>query len=164
LRFVDLHSRLDAGSVALMVFSLYGFLGNVMLDYNWGTNPITNSFAIIYSSTLREVIPFPYGYYGIGAGIYFGLFLFSFSILNHGKPRRVSLLETISLASAIVVLFELGLWYFVPDFMNVWVIDAVRDTPLRYFTNVDLLALSVAVFISSQVLVHQTRGQSNRRH
>jgi hypothetical protein len=164
LRFVSLHSRVDVASIVLMAFSLFGFLGNVMLDYNWGTNPITNSFAIIYSSTLRQIIPFPLGYYGVGAGIYLGLFLSSFLLLNRREPLRVNVLETIGLASAVIVLFELGLYYFVPYFMNVWVIDAVKDTPLRYFTNTDLLALSAAAFILSQLMVRKVKTQLIRPH
>lgn len=161
---MDLHSRLDVASVALMAFSLYGFLGNVMLDYNWGTNLVTNSFAIIYSSTLRQVIPFPYGYYGVGACIYFALFLLSFLILNRREPWRANVAETIRLASAVIILFELGLYYFVPYFMNVWVIDAARDTPLHYFTNTDLLVLSFIVLLLSQLLLHRVRMQPIRQH
>ena len=157
---MSLHSWVDAASIVLMAFSLFGFMGNVMLDYNWGTNPITNSFAIIYSDTLRRIIPFPTGYYGVGAGVYFGLFLLSFLILNRREPLAENALETLRLASAVVILFELGLYYFVPYFMDVWVIDAFRNSPLRYFTNWDLLALALVLFALSYVLLrHMRTGQ-----
>ena len=157
MRFVSLRNGVDVAAVVLMVISLYGFLGNVMLDYNWGTNLITSSFAVAYVDTLQRVIPFPIGYYGVGAGIYFAFFLFSFAVLNRGESLRTNALETVRLASAVIVLFELGLYYFVPYFMNVWVIDASRDTPLRYFTNIDLLVLALVILLFSQVLLRRVK-------
>lgn len=161
-RFVALHGRVDTFSVILMVFSLFGFLGNVMLDYNWGTNPITNSIAMLYAATLRQIIPLPLGYYGVGAGIYLGLFLLSFLLLNRREPLRVNVLETIRLTSATVILFELGLYYFVPYFMDKWVVEAFRNTPLQSFTNIDLLALAIGVLVSTQLLIRHVSGPSSR--
>ena len=37
-------NKVDFALVALLAFSMFGFMGNVMLDYNWGTNVVTNSF------------------------------------------------------------------------------------------------------------------------
>ncbi len=160
MKFWSPSDKLDVLGIALMTFSLFGFLGNVMLDYNWGTNFITNSFAVAYSVTLRQIIPFPNGYYGVGAGIYFGLFLFSFLVLNRKEPWKANVLETIRLASAIIALFEIGLYYFVPYFMDKWIIDAFRDTPLQSFTNNDLLAVSVGLLVVSQLLL--SRGSIHK--
>ena len=92
MRLASIHDKLDIAGIALMAFSFFGYLGNIMLDYNWGKNFLTNSFAIIYSYTLRQAIPFPIGYNGVGAIVYFGLFLLSFLVMNRGSPAgRISL-------------------------------------------------------------------------
>lgn len=150
MKFLSTYGRTEIAAIALTILSLFGFMGNVMLDYNWGTNFITNSFAIVYSLTIRQLIPFPVGHFGVGAAVYLGLFLISFLILNKRMPLRENVLQTLSLASAVIVLFEMGLYYFVPYFMNLWVIQGFYGTPLRYFTNVDLLATAISVLIVSQ--------------
>lgn len=160
MEFLVIHSKIDMVFVCLLAFSLFGFVGNVMLDYNWGTNPITNSFALIYSMTLRQLFPFPIGYYGAGAGIYLGLFLLSFLMLNRGTPLRRNLLETVRMASVVVILFELGLYYFVPYFMDVWVIAAFIGTPLQGFTNWDLLAFSIGTLGLTQSILLASRRRN----
>jgi len=152
-KLANSHRWLDIGSAGVMIFSLFGFLGNVMLDYNWGTNPITNAFANTYTLTLRQLVPFPIGYYGIGAAIYLGLFLLSFIILNRRASLVSNLLETIRVASAVVIFFELGLYYFVPYWMDYWVIGAFSEGPLQYFTNWDLLGIGIACLALSQALL-----------
>ena len=152
-------TKVDFASLALLVFFLFGFLGNVMLDYNWGTNPVTNSFALAYTATLRKLIPFPVGYYGVGAAMYLLLLLVSFYVLNRREPSRKNFLETLSLAGMIVVVFELGLGYFVPYFMDKWVIDAVRNTPLQALTNWDLLTIGAGLIVVSQLLLHIRRPE-----
>jgi hypothetical protein len=159
LRFVDIHNNVDAASVVLMTISLFGFLGNVMIDYNWGTNFIANSFALIYWMTLRWMVPFPIGYWGVGAAVYFALFLLSFAVLNRRERTAKNLLETVRLGSVVVVLFEIGVFYFVPDFMNKWVIDAVRGTVLGAFTNWDLLVTSITLLIVSQMMLSWRRSK-----
>lgn len=139
-----------------MAISLFGFLGNVMIDYNWGTNFIVGSIAIFYWMTLRWMIPFPVNYWGLGAVMYFVLFLLSFAVLNRKQPLLRNVLETVRLASGILILFEVGVFYFVPGFMDKWVINAVRYTPLSYFTNWDLLGASVGLLIFSELL-HRNR-------
>jgi len=159
-----LHKRLDLAAVALLTFSLFGFLGNVMLDYNWGTNEVTSSFALAYSMTLRRAIPFPLGYYGIGAAIYFALFVLSFLFLNRKETLYRNFLQSLSLVSATVILFELGILYFVPYFMGKWVIDAARGTTLQAFTNWDLLGLAACVFLFSRVFLARTCREKRDRH
>jgi hypothetical protein len=94
--------------------------------------------------------------------------LVSFLLLNRGEPLRVIALETTRLASAVVVLFELGLYYFVPYFMDKWVIDAFRNTPLQSFSNIDLLVAGAGLLLVSQVLlwrdsIHRGYWQNLRR-
>lgn len=141
-----------------MTLSLFGFLGNVMIDYNWGTNPVTSSIAVSYWMTLRWMIPFPLGYWGAGAVVYFSLFLFSFAVLNRKELAALNFLETVRLASFILVLFELGVYYFVPDFMDKWVISAVRDTPLGAITNTDVLVGSVCALALSEFCLLRLRS------
>lgn len=129
-----------------MIVSLFGFLGNVMIDYNWGTNLIVVSLSVFYWMTLRWMIPFPLGYWGVGAVMYFMLFLLSFAVLNRKQPLLRNVLETVRLASGILILFEVGVFYFVPGFMDKWVINAVRYTPLSSFTNTDVLITAVGLF------------------
>ena len=150
VELVLLRSKTDAFGSALMALSLFGFLGNVMIDYNWGTNLITNSIAIIYWMTLRWIIPFPVNYWGLGAVIYFALFLLSFAILNRKQSLLRNVLETVRLASFVLILFETGVYYFVPGFMDKWVINAVRYTILGYITNWDVLAASGVLMVVSQ--------------
>ena len=147
-------SKFDVVMLVLLTFSLFGLLGNVMLDYNWGNNLLTDSFAFAYSVTLGRFIPFPIGYYGVGALGYFLLVLASFYALNRRESPRRNSLETLSLAGGILVAFELGLWYFVPYFMDKWIIDAVRNTPLQVFTNWDLLIVGAGIVVVSQLLLH----------
>jgi len=152
-----LRTRSDVAVTALMAFALYGFLGNVMLDYNWGTNVVTNSFALIYSATLRRLPLFPIGWYGAGAAVYFGIFLLSFFILNRKTPASQNVLETVRMAAGTVVLFEVGLYLFVPYFMDYWVIDAVKNTALRSFTNTDLLLSALGLLAASQAVLSRMR-------
>jgi hypothetical protein len=159
LKTVDFRSKVDLAAVILLGFSLFGFLGNVMIDYNWGTNFLTNSFSLIYSMTLGWLIPFPVGYWGVGAVIYFSLFLFSYAFLNRKAPFVTNFLQTIGLASAVLLLFEIGLYLFVPEFMDTWVIAASAGTPLQYFTNTDLFVLALGLLASSQFLVRFTRSR-----
>ena len=140
LRFVAFQDRINLAAISLIVISLFGFLGIVMIDYNWGTNLVANSIAVTYWMTLRWMIPFPLNYWGLGAVVYFALFLSSFAVLNRRERLRQNLLETIRMGSIILIFFELGVFYFVPDFIDKWVIQAVRDSWLGYFTNADLLA------------------------
>jgi hypothetical protein len=140
-----------------MTFSLFGFLGNVMLDYNWGTNPITNTFAIAYNSSLRWMIPVPTGFYGVAAAGYFALLLLSFVVMNRREAPRKNVLQALNLAGWIIVLFELGLWYFVPYFMDKWVIDALRATPLQAFTNWDFLIVGIGITAVTQTLLFKYR-------
>ena len=159
MRFVPFQDKINLASIILMLVSLFGFIGNVMIDFNWGTNVITNSFAIIYWMTLRWMIPFPVDYWGLGAVVYFTFFLFSFAVLNRKEPFKENLIQTVRLASVILVFFEIGVCYFVPDFFYKWVINAVRDTPLSTFTNADLLAAAIGLAVASQLsLIRTKRG------
>ncbi len=153
LEFVSLRNRTNLAAVSLMLVSLFGFLGNVMIDYNWGTNPVSNSIAIAYWMTLRWMVPFPLNYWGVGAVVYFALFLFSFAILNRKEVPTWNMFETVRLGSMILVLFELGVFWSVPGYMDKWVINAVRYTPLSYFTNWDLLGASVGSLTLSDLLL-----------
>ncbi|MDG6921362.1 MAG: hypothetical protein JRN59_07525 [Nitrososphaerota archaeon] len=145
-----------AGAVVLAI-SLFGFVGNVMIDYNWGTG-IPSYIAIGYVLTLGRVIPLSFSLNGVEAGIYYLLFLLSFSILNRSEPPRRNLLHTIGLAGAIIVLFELGLWYFVPYFMDKWVIAATVGTPLAAVTNWNLLGLGAIMLILTQGMLLVTKS------
>jgi len=91
--------------------------------------------------------------------MYFGLFLASFLILNRKEPLKKNLIQMAGLGSGILVLFEVGLWYFVPYFMDKWAIDAVRDTPSRYLTNSDLLLTGAPIFVVSQLLLAKLRSR-----
>jgi hypothetical protein len=163
MKFVGIRHKKDAAAVALMTFSLYGFLGNVMLDLNPGTNYVMNTFAIIYYDTLMQVIHFPIGFWGAGAAIYFGLFLGAFLILNRREPLLKNVLQTLRLASATVVLFELGLFYLLPSAVNITVMTAFYFTPLHDFTNANLLVTGVGLLIASQVGL-ALPGSGRRRH
>ena len=144
MKFVSFRDRVNLAAIGLMLASLFGFLGNVMIDYNWGGNLVTNSIAVAYWMTLRWMIPFPLNYWGLVAVVYFALFLLSFAILNRKERPTRNLLDTVRLASIILILFELGVFYFVPGFMDKWVIQAVDDTSLAAFTNWDLLFMALA--------------------
>lgn len=161
MKLIPLHDGLNASGALLMGFSLFGFLGNVMIDFNWGSNPITDSIAVAYWMTLRWMIPFPLNYWGMGAVVYFMIFLFSFSVINRGKPLGRNLLETGRLASAILVLFEIGVYVFVPGFMDKWVIQAAYRTPLESFTNWDLLVLALAGLIVLHFLLTKTTNDGS---
>ena len=141
-----------------MTISLFGFLGNVMIDYNWGTVPIVNSIAIFYAMTLMRLIPFPLNYWGLGAVVYFILFLLSFIVLNRNEGPTRNLLETIRLASIILVLFELGVFYFVPGWMDKWVIQALHGTPMDAFTNWDLLGVGLVSTIASHLVLTRIKS------
>ena len=153
MRFVTFRNRINLAAVILMTISLFGFIGNVAIDYNWGTTPVVSSIAIFYGITLKWIIPYPVGYWGLGAVVYFAFFLLSFGILNRKEPPFRNILEVTRLASVILVLFEVGVYYYVPLFMNKWVIDAVKDTALESFTNWDLLATSMTLFILSNLIL-----------
>ena len=157
LKFVAIKDRINLAAIAVMVVSLFGFLGNVMIDYNWGGNLVTNSIAVAYWMTLRWMIPLPLNYWGLGAVVYFVLFLFSFAVLNRKERLAQNLLETIRLASSILIMFELGVFYFVPGFMDKWVIQAVHGTPLASFTNFDLLAVALISTCASQLVLSWMR-------
>ena len=153
-----MRSWVDAAAVVLLAICLFGFLGNVMIDYNWGTNLVAKSFAIFYWMTLRWMIPFPVNYWGLGAVVYFGLFLLSFFVLNRRESSTRNFLQTVRLASAVLILFEVGVYYFVPDFMDKWVINAVLGTPLAYFTNWDLLVSAAILLFLSHFFLLKTPG------
>lgn len=156
MRLIKLRDKANIGAVVLMATSLFGFLGNVMIDYNWGTNFVTSSVALTYWLTLRWMIPFPLNYWGLGAAIYFVLFLLSFAFLNRNDRPLRNGLATLRLASVLVVMFEFGVYYFVPGFMNKWVIQAFDGTVFGLFTNWDLLLVSVVVGVTSHVLIGKT--------
>ena len=145
-----------------MTVSLFGFLGNVMIDYNWGTNPVANSIAVSYWLTLRWIVPFPLNYWGAGAVIYFGFFLVSFALLNRDEPHLRNILETSRLASVMLVLFELGVYYFVPDFMDKWEVQAFHGTPLAIFTKWDLLAVALLSTVATQVALSRLKKSARK--
>lgn len=148
-------------ATSLMIISLFGFMGNVAIDFNWGTTPVVGYLALIYWMTLRWLVPFPINYWGVGAVVYFSLFLLSFAVLNRKNALIPNLLETVRLGSMVTVLFELGVFYFVPGFMNKWVINAVRGTWFAYFTNWDVLFGSIVMFTISQSWLMR-EGRKNR--
>ena len=158
MKFISLRDRADMGGALMLIVSLFGLIGNVMIDYNWGTG-IPSYIATGYALTLGRVVPLMLGFYGVGAGIYFLFFLLSFFILNRSEPRGQNLTQTIGVAGAIIVLFELGLWYFVPYFMDKWVIAAVAGTPLAAFTNWDLLGLGATLLVMTQGLLLVTKSE-----
>ena len=160
MQFVIFRNRTNLAAVLLMAISLFGFLGNVMIDYNWGTVPIVNSVAILYAMTLMRIIPFPLNYWGLGAVVYFVLFLLSFVLLNRNEDPTKNLLETFRLASIILVLFEFGVFYFVPGWMDKWVIQALHGTPLDSFTNWDVLAVALISTIASQLALSWMRPRT----
>ena len=146
MKFAFLRSKLDSAVVALMALSLFGFLGNVMLSYNWGTVFIVNAFALVYSGTLGRV-----GQGGVVALGYFVLFLFSYMTLNRQKPFTANLLETLRVAFLIIVLYEVGVCLFVPSWFNGWVIQAFSGTVLGLVTNADLLLISLFAVVALSV-------------
>ncbi|MDG6971224.1 MAG: hypothetical protein JRN54_08985 [Nitrososphaerota archaeon] len=154
---------LNAIAIGIMVVSLFGFVGNVMIDFNWGATPIAGSVALAYWMTLRWIIPFPVNYWGLGALVYFLFFLASFALLSRNeRPIRI-LLGTLRLGSAVLIVFEIGVYYFVPGFMDKWVINAVRGTSLAIFTNWDVLGFSIVTLVVSQALISMN-SQPNREH
>lgn len=157
LRLVPFQDKVNLVALSVMFVSLFGFLGNVMIDYNWGTNFVTNAIAVTYWMTLRWIIPFPLNYWGLGAVVYFVLFLGSFATINRSERPARNLTETVRLAAAILVLFEAGVWYFVPEFMDKWIINAVRNTPLGQFTNWDLMAASLVLLTVSQAVLLKSK-------
>ena len=158
MKFISLRDKVDMGGVLMLIVSLFGLIGNVMIDYNWGTG-IPSYIATGYVLTLGRVVPLMIGFDGVEAGVYFLFFLLSFFILNRSEPRGRNLMQTIGVAGAIIVLFELGLWYFVPYFMDKWVIAAVAGTPLGAFTNWDLLGLGAILLIATQGLLPVTKSE-----
>jgi hypothetical protein len=152
---VDLGNRYNLIGIVTAATSLFGFLGNIMTDYNWGTNFLTNSFALIYAQTLERLTPFAPGASGIAAFGYFGLFLSSFALLNRSKPARVNLLETARLGALVVILFEVALYYFVPYFMDKWVMQVLYGTPLQDFTNLDLAVAGIVLFAVPQAYLRR---------
>lgn len=128
-----------------------------MIDYNWGPTPVVGSIAVFYWVTLRWMVPFPIGYWGVGAVVYFVVFLFSFAILNRKEQLTWNLMETVRLASIILILFELGVFYFVPGFMDKWVVQALHDTPLGSFTNWDLLAVALTSTVASHLVLSRMK-------
>ncbi|MCL5672974.1 MAG: hypothetical protein JRN68_08560 [Nitrososphaerota archaeon] len=155
---ISFRNKTDIAGVVVMTFALFGFLGNIGIDYNWGTG-IPSYIAMGYTLTLGRVIPLVLGFYGVETGLYLLLFLLSFLILNRGESRGRNLLQTIRLAGTVIVLFELGLWYFVPYFMDKWVIAAVAGTPLAAFTNWDLLGLGATLLVMTQGLLLVTKSE-----
>jgi hypothetical protein len=157
LKFVSFKDRVNLAAVSLMLVSLFGFIGNVMIDYNWGTNPVSNSIAIAYWMTLRWMVPFPLNYWGVGAVVYFALFLLAFAVLNRKEGLAWNMFETLRLASMILALFELGVFFSVPGYMDKWVIQAFYGTPLAFFTNWDLLTGSLASTIGFHLVLTRMR-------
>ena len=160
MNLIPFRNKVDLAGAFVLAISLFGFLGNVMIDYNWGTNFVASSFALFYWMTLRWMVPFPIGYWGVGALFYFALFLLSFAILNRRESSVKNVLETIRLGSAAIIMFETGVFYFVPGFINKWVIDAVYGTPLASFTNWDLLATASVSAIVSNVILARLKHHS----
>ncbi len=135
-----------------MVFSLYGFLGIVAIDYNWGSG-IAERFATVYVLTLGRVIPLWVNYYGAEATFYFGLFLLSFLVLNRRETHAKNILGALRLGSVTVLLFEFGVYLTLPYQMGMWVIQALADTPLAWFSNTDLVIIAaVTLGVSQSVL------------
>ena len=157
MQFVIFRNRINLAAILFLAFSLFGLLGKVLIDYNWGTVPIVNSIAILYAMTLMRVISFPLNYWGLGAVAYFILFLLSFVVLNRNEQPTRNLLGTVRLASIILVLFEFGVFYFVPGWMDKWVIQALHDTPLDSFTNWDLLGVALTSTIASHLVLARTK-------
>jgi len=146
----------DAAAIGLMVFSMYGLISVMMIDYNWGSG-ITNAFALVYIRTLGRAIPAED--LGSKAGLFFALTLLSFLILNKRQPLKENVLETLRLGSVIICLFELGLAFYVPYFMDTWVIQDFYGTPLQFFTNVDLLVAALGSLIVSQCCLFRIRSK-----
>lgn len=157
MKFVSLYNPTNFVSVVIMAFSLFGFVGNVMTDFNWGNNPVVASIAFAYWLTLRRMIPFPLNYWGVGALAYFALFLVSFGILNRTTSFCENILETARLASVVLILFEMGVLTFVPNFMNNWVLAAFAGTFLAWFTNWDLLGTGILVLLVSEYFILNER-------
>lgn len=160
LKTVSLRDKVNLIAIVVMTISLFGFLGNVMIDFNWGSNLITSSLALTYWMTLRVLIPFPLNYWGVGAAAYFVVFLLSFAVLNRGERLATNFLETIRLASVIIILFEIGVFYFVREFMDKWIVQALRDTQFASFTNWDLLFLAVATMVASHFALMKMKSST----
>lgn len=160
MKLVAFNDRVNLAATSVMVVSMFGFLGNVMIDYNWGTNLVTSSIAVAYWMTLGRLIPFPLNYWGLGAALYFVVFLISFAVLNRKEKFTLNLMETARMASVILVLFEVGVFHFVPNFMDKWVIQALHGTPLESFTNWDLLALALATAVVSHLVLVRIKLRS----
>ncbi|MDG6990379.1 MAG: hypothetical protein JRM99_03035 [Nitrososphaerota archaeon] len=150
-------TRIDIVAAAVMTLALFGFLGNAMIDFNWGNNFLVNSVALAYWFTLRWMIPFPINYWGAGAAIYFAIFLLSFAVLARIHGLHDVILETVILGSSTMTLFELGVFYFVPSFWNTWTMSFLRGTPLGNFTNADLFWSSLVAFGLSVVVFYVKR-------
>ena len=141
-------------ATVLMAFSLYGFLSVVMIDYNWGTG-LTNAFALVYVATLGRILPAED--LGAKAILYFGLLTLSFLGLNRRQALKENLFEALRMDSAIVALFEVGVFASTPYFIDKWVIQDFYGTPLQYFTNVDLFVVAVGLFVASQIHIQRIR-------
>jgi hypothetical protein len=156
MKLEELDSGVDVAATALIGLSMYGFLSMIMIDYNWGTG-LTNAFAAVYTATLGRIIPAED--LGPKAALYFVLLLLSFLMLNRRQLLKENLLETLRLGSAIIVLFEVGVFAYVPYFIYKWVIQDLYGTPLQYFTNLDLLLVAAGLLVASQFFLLRTRRQ-----
>ncbi|MGP8125025.1 MAG: hypothetical protein ACLQEQ_04045 [Nitrososphaerales archaeon] len=149
--------KLDKGAIALMYFSLFGFLGNVMISYNnaGATGVVAsmiNAFAFVFYYTLCRVITPPLNYWGASALVYLCLFLLSFMLLNRRKSPSSNLAETIRLASVIVIFYEVGTYLFAPFWWNRAIMAAFNGTFLESFTNAELVSVTTVVFFGSLFL------------
>lgn len=139
----------DYAAYAGATVSLYGYLSlNFM---NFGTVPVVGSldatFGLLYLRTLNLVFPYRNWDFGLIAGVYLGVFLACFMVLNRRLRPVENLHVVLALTSAVVLLTEIGICVSQPWFLNVYVISAQAGTSLSWFTNFDLMVASASCLI-----------------
>jgi len=140
--------------LAISVFSLLALMSPDVL----GDQPMPFALYMAYYYTLRNIVPVIGGAYGVDAGIYMVIMLCSFAILNRKVGATINLLQTVRLAAAMVLVFEVSLFFVAPVWRDVFVIAAQIGTPFQWFTNDDLMFVSVSFLVLTQlVLIKSTR-------
>ena len=132
---------LDVASAAVFAFSMFGLLA-LIFSNGLPDNLLSRGFHGLYFG----VLGFNYrGYYGVQAAEWLVIMLFSFATIDRHAGPTNTLMHTLLFASALGTLYETGLLLIMPGFSSEWVMQWQHGTSLQWFSNLDLLMLSMAV-------------------
>jgi len=151
VRFAPLNRKIVLDGVALSVFcfSSFGFLALALVNV-FDHSGIAYSVYLVYSHTLGSLIPPLGGAFGLNAGLFLTLILASFAIMRRHTPSSNLLPKVVGLGAGVIFFFELCLHLAAPQWRNVYVVAAQVGTPLQWFTNDELLAVSAMVLVVLQ--------------